>query len=332
MNCEMVNTLAFFRLMRDGDKDWEHKSIDIRGLFQQTWKRIPFAEHKIQRVGMQVIEDVLAMSAWGAAQRRVDNRVGFIPTMGALHEGHLALVDQALATCDAVVASVFVNPLQFNNPEDLRKYPRQLDQDRALLEAQGCHVLFVPTNEGLYAKSKPKSYELAALDQVLEGPSRPGHFQGVVNVVERLFNYTRPDKAFFGEKDRQQLAVIRHIAQQERWPEQIIGCPTVRAADGLALSSRNARLTPEERTAAPLLYHSLCAVAQHAFDHSVDACKQAGLEILASEPRVHLDYLEIAHPLSLQPLTDWGSLEEASVLIAASFGNVRLIDNLTLRR
>ena len=281
---------------------------------------------------MQVVEDVLAMAVWSAARRRAGQTIGFVPTMGALHEGHLALVDQALGACDAVVASVFVNPLQFNNPEDLRKYPRQPDQDRALLESRGCHTLFVPTKEGIYDGSMPKSYDLAGLDEVLEGPSRPGHFQGVVNVVERLFHYTRPDQALFGEKDRQQLAVIRLIAQRERWPEQIIGCPTVRASDGLALSSRNARLTPEERAAAPALYRSLCAVEHMAFEHSVGRCRQAGMEILASEPMVQLDYLEIAHPLTLQPLADWGSLDEASVLVAASFGNVRLIDNLTLRR
>jgi pantoate--beta-alanine ligase len=147
---------------------------------------------------MELIEATGGIAAWSAQQRAQGRRVGFVPTMGALHEGHMALVQRALAGCEAVVASIFVNPLQFNNPEDLRHYPRQLGQDLALLEAHGCHAVFAPSNEGLYTGFTPRPYALGNLDEVLEGPSRPGHFQGVANVVERLFHYVRPDDAFFG--------------------------------------------------------------------------------------------------------------------------------------
>jgi pantoate--beta-alanine ligase len=281
---------------------------------------------------MEIITETADMAAWSAAQRLTGKVVGFVPTMGALHEGHMALVRQALDRCDAVVASVFVNPLQFNNPEDLAKYPRQLEADKALLATNGCHALFAPDSAGIYAGHQPRDFPLGGLDQVLEGPSRPGHFNGVVNVVERLFHYVRPDLAFFGEKDRQQLAVITHVAGQQHWPERIIGCPTERADDGLALSSRNARLNAEQRTVAPVLYKSLRTAAQTAFVHSVEDSKRAALTVLAQEPEVRLDYLEIAHPVSLRPLTDWGELQEVSVLIAAWLGSVRLIDNLTVVR
>ncbi len=264
--------------------------------------------------------------------RRGGRSIGFVPTMGALHEGHLALVARAKAECAAVCASIFVNPLQFNNPEDLRHYPRQLEQDRQLLEGAGCDMLFAPDSASIYRDHIPRLFSLGGLDEVLEGPSRPGHFQGVVNVVERLFHYVRPDAAYFGEKDRQQLAVISHVARTLRWPERIVPCETLRAADGLALSSRNARLSPHDRAVAPILYHSLSQVAKHAFERSVNDCLDHGLILLSTLPSLKLDYLAVADPLSLQPLENWGDRDEAVALIAAWLGPVRLIDNITLRR
>jgi pantoate--beta-alanine ligase len=252
--------------------------------------------------------------------------------MGALHEGHLELVRAARVGGNAVAVSIFVNPLQFTNPDDLARYPRQLDQDRALLEGAGCDMLFAPDKEAIFADFEPRTYDLAPLDEVLEGPSRPGHFQGVVNVVERLFHYVRPDAAFFGEKDRQQLAIIQHAAAAHRWPERIVGLPTVRSAEGLALSSRNQRLSPAERTTALVLYRSLQAAAALAFKGTVAQAEQAGRDTLAAEPSVLPDYFAIAHPETLQPLTDWTGLDEAVALVAAQVGPVRLIDNITLRR
>lgn len=271
-------------------------------------------------------------AAWSATQRRKARTVAFVPTMGALHEGHIALVKSARKAGNVVASSIFVNPLQFNNPSDLAHYPRQLDQDRRMLEEAGCDLLFAPEKEGIFADFTPRTYDLAPLDQVLEGPSRPGHFQGVVNVVERLFFYVRPNVALFGEKDRQQLAILKHAARKEYWPVQVEGHATIRAADGLALSSRNQRLSPSERALAPVLYRSLMATNALAFKASVADAQQAGLAVLATEPSVVLDYLAIAHPETLQPLTDWDGLDEAVALVAAHVGPVRLIDNITLRR
>ncbi len=281
---------------------------------------------------MEVIEEAAAAAAWSASQRRAGHRVGFVPTMGALHAGHLQLVREALTQCRGVAVSIFVNPLQFNNKEDLKHYPRQLEQDLGLLRQVGCQMVFTPTEAGIYRDHQVRQYDLAPLDAVLEGPTRPGHFQGMVNVVERLFHYVRPDMAFFGEKDRQQLCILQHVARQQHWPERIVPVPTQRAADGLALSSRNQRLSESERTLAPLLHASLQAIANRAFRTSVAEARQAGLELIEREPAFRLEYLELAHPQDLHPLTEWEGLDEVLVLVAAHLGAVRLIDNIAVRR
>lgn len=281
---------------------------------------------------MRSIVEAPAAAEWGAQMRREGRLIGFVPTMGALHEGHMTLIARAKEECGAVCASIFVNPLQFNNPEDLRHYPRQLEADSRLLEQAGCDMLFFPDEETIYRDHLPRKYDLGGLDEVLEGPSRPGHFQGVVNVVERLFHYVRPDLAYFGEKDRQQVAVISQVARTLRWPERIVTCATERALDGLALSSRNQRLSPAERAIAPVLYRGLQAMAGVAFQVPISEARTAGEEVLRTEPAVRLDYLTIADPLTLRPLEDWGGREEAVALVAAWIGPVRLIDNITLRR
>lgn len=252
--------------------------------------------------------------------------------MGALHEGHVALVRAAREYADTVAVSIFVNPLQFNDPKDLERYPRQPEQDGALLRAAGCDLLFMPEREGLFADFSPLKYDLGQLDRVLEGASRPGHFQGVANVVERLFHYVRPDVALFGEKDRQQLTVLRHVARDHRWPIRIIGLPTVRSEEGLALSSRNQRLSAAELRSALALSRALAAAGAIAFRSSVEATRKAGLDVLEAEEGVVVDYFSVAHPDTLQPLMDWQGLEEAVALVAAQVGPVRLIDNITLRR
>ena len=272
------------------------------------------------------------MAHWTAEQRASGARVGFVPTMGALHEGHLDLVRRAGATCDRVVCSIFVNPLQFNNPEDLANYPHRPEQDRALLEEIGCDVLFAPRKSELFAGFVPVAYDLGGLDRHWEGPSRPGHFQGVVNVVERLFFFVRPDEAYFGEKDRQQLAIISHVARQQHWPERIVPCSTVRASDGLALSSRNMRLSAEERDRATVLFKALDRVRSSAFVRSVAESRALGMGLLHDELGDAVDYFGIAHPETLEPLEAWGSLSSAVALVAAHVGPVRLIDNITLER
>lgn len=252
--------------------------------------------------------------------------------MGALHEGHLQLVRAARQSADAVAASVYVNPLQFNNPSDLAHYPRQPDKDREMLEQAGADMVLMPGGDSLFNGFAPRIYDLGPLEHMLEGRSRPGHFQGVANVVERLFHYVRPDEAWFGEKDRQQLAVIRHVAAAARWPVAILAHPTVRAADGLALSSRNQRLSAEERQQALVLYRALAAMREIAFRASPADTLRAGHQVLQLEPQVRPDYLVLVHPRTLEPLHEWGRLDEAVALVAAQVGPVRLIDNLVLKR
>lgn len=252
--------------------------------------------------------------------------------MGALHEGHLDLIRRALAGYDRVICSIFVNPLQFNNQEDYERYPDRSEEDRQLLEAMGCQALFYPRKENLLKDFTASLYDLGGLDAHWEGPSRPGHFQGVVNIVERLFAFVRPDAALFGEKDRQQLAIIQHVAARLNWPEKIIACPTVRATDGVALSSRNLRLSPEERNLATALYKSLMVARETAFNEPLDKVVVAGRSLLEKELRGGVDYFGIAHPETLVPLLDWGQLDTAVALVAAQVGPVRLIDNITLHR
>lgn len=258
--------------------------------------------------------------------------MALVPTMGALHAGHLHLVRSALNAGHAVAVSIFVNPLQFNDPKDLAAYPRTLESDMALLREVGCHMVFTPNAESLYTGFNIRHYQLGGLDSVFEAASRPGHFQGVVNVVERLFHYVRPDVAYFGEKDRQQLAVVQHVARTMLWPERIVGVPTVRADDGLALSSRNVRLSINERAQALVLYRALRKAAEQAFRSTPAETVQAAADIMATEPAVALDYFALADPATLEPITDWEDRTEVVALVAAQVGPVRLIDNYTLSR
>jgi len=281
---------------------------------------------------LDLITSPTAMAGWTAQARRNGHTIGFVPTMGALHEGHLDLVHKARKAHAKVACSIFVNPLQFNNLEDLKHYPRQLDRDRELLEAAGCDALLAPEKEAIFRDFSPRTYDLGVLNDHWEGPSRPGHFQGVVNVVERLFHYVRPDEAFFGEKDRQQLTLLRYIAHQEHWPEKVTACPTVRASDGLALSSRNTRLNSTERVQATVLYRALQRTAELAFHEPVPVVLEAAKAVLATEPAVVLDHLGIADHDTLEPLSTWGDRTRAVALIAAQVGPVRLIDNITLLR
>jgi len=252
--------------------------------------------------------------------------------MGALHEGHLELVNQARRNADSVVASIFVNPLQFNDPNDFKAYPSRPEEDREALERTGCEALFLPLRDELFSGFTPKHYDLGSLDTHWEGPNRPGHFQGMVNVVERLFHFTRPDFACFGQKDWQQLSIIQWVTKNMRWPVEIMPCPTVRESDGLALSSRNLRLSPEERSKAPVLHRALTELAQTAFDLSLADSLEVGRRVIATEPSLELEYLGIADPETLDPLEHWPNGGSAIALVAARLGAIRLIDNLRLER
>ncbi|MBO4599132.1 MAG: pantoate--beta-alanine ligase, partial [Bacteroidales bacterium] len=206
---------------------------------------------------MQKIETVTALTAAIQEAKQAHKTIGLVPTMGALHDGHLSLVNRARKENDLVVVSVFVNPIQFNNKEDLAKYPRTIEADCEKLAAAGADIAFVPTVEEMYPKPVTTIYHFGPLEEVMEGPRRPGHFSGVAVVVRRLFDLAQPDRAYFGEKDFQQIAIIRNLLEQIKYPIELVPCPIVRADDGLALSSRNMRLSPEARAVAPTIYATL---------------------------------------------------------------------------
>ncbi|MGH9123394.1 MAG: pantoate--beta-alanine ligase [Acidimicrobiales bacterium] len=265
------------------------------------------------------------------AERGSGRRVGLVPTMGALHAGHTSLMRRAVAECDVVAATLFVNPLQFGAHEDLSSYPRDLDGDGAQVEAAGVRFLFAPSQREMFPAPPATVVTVAGLDQVLEGAFRPGHFQGVATIVAKLLSLAGPCRAYFGEKDFQQLVVIQRLTEDLSLPAEIIGCPTVRAVDGLALSSRNAYLTAEERTIAPTLYQALLdGLAASGRIPGVDAneVRAAMKATIAAKPAFQLDYAEVVDPNDFTPLTTID--RDARLVIAARLGRARLIDNLAL--
>lgn len=260
--------------------------------------------------------------------RRAGKRLGFVPTMGALHEGHLSLVRAARASCDAVAASIFVNPTQFGPNEDLAKYPRSYDRDRELLEREGVEILFAPAVEEMYPAGAVTWVTVEELSGKLDGRSRPGHFRGVTTVVAKLFHIVEPDAAFFGQKDAAQVAIIQRMVRDLNLPVEIVVGPIVREPDGLAMSSRNAYLHPEQRKRALVLYHSLMGVKRliDAGERNAATLANAGRAAFLKETNVRLDYFEIVDPESLDPVSDIS--RGALVAVAAFVGATRLIDNL----
>lgn len=280
----------------------------------------------------QILRDVPAMRAFATAQRAAGRRIGFVPTMGALHEGHLDLVRRARESCDVVVVSIFVNPTQFAPGEDFEAYPRTFDSDRAALEALSVEAIFAPTVEAMYPLGSEETWvEVPSIARAWCGSSRPTFFRGVATIVTKLLSAVAPDQAFFGQKDWQQLAVVRRLAAELLLPVEIVGVPTRREPDGLAMSSRNAYLSPTERAAAAGIYGAMretCA----AFDAGQrDAGTLTALlrERLAAIPGCELDYAGIADPATLEPLLQ-GELSDGQLMVAVRFGRARLIDNLAL--
>ena len=257
-------------------------------------------------------------------------RLGLVPTMGALHEGHLSLVRAAKAQCDAVAVSIFVNPTQFGPTEDLSKYPRQFERDCRLLEKEGVEILFAPAVEEIYLGSAVTWVVVEGLSEKLDGRSRPGHFRGVTTVVSKLFHIIEPEAAFFGQKDAAQLAVIRRMVRDLNFPVEIVACPIVREPDGLALSSRNAYLNREERSRALVLQRSLQRTLREFQAGERNAAKliSAAKEVIAGEPQAALDYFEIVDPDTLDPVERIS--QKTLVAVAAYIGTTRLIDNAVL--
>lgn len=255
--------------------------------------------------------------------------IGFVPTMGALHSGHMALIARARQENDVVVSSIFVNPTQFNNPDDLARYPRTLEADCQLLEAARCDVVFAPSATEMYATPPRLRLDFGVLETVMEGASRPGHFNGVGIVVAKLFNLVQPNRAYFGQKDLQQVAVVRQLVHDLSFPLTLIRCETVRETDGLAMSSRNRLLTAAERAEAPAIYESLTlARTLLAEGHSPAQAKAAVMGFFAHRPTFRLDYIEIANADTLQPVREVQAPGQTALCLAAYLGQVRLIDNV----
>ena len=257
-------------------------------------------------------------------------KLGFVPTMGALHDGHLSLVRAAKVDCNAVAVSIFVNPTQFGPTEDLARYPRQFERDCQLLEKEGIDLVFAPPSEEMYPKGEVTWVEVQGLSEKLDGRSRPGHFRGVTTVVAKLFHIIEPDLAYFGQKDAAQVANIRRMVRDLNFPVEIRICPIVRESDGLAMSSRNAYLNPEERQRALILRRALLTVEQKFQKGEKEAAflTRAAADVFAQEPQVRLDYFEIVDPDTLDPVATVA--KPMLVAVAAYVGTTRLIDNTIL--
>ncbi len=277
---------------------------------------------------MDIITTVKETHLYIDKAKELSQTIGFVPTMGALHQGHLELVKQARKENDIVAVSIFVNPIQFNNKEDLEKYPRTYDTDIAMLESVGCDILFYPSVEEMYPEPDNTKYNFGSLEMVMEGKHRPGHFNGVAVVVKRLFDIINPDKSYFGEKDYQQLAIIKAMVAQLNINIEIIPCPIVREKDGLAMSSRNKRLTEQERNIAPFIYKTLLKAKKIAKDTGVKELEKWVKYEFDQHQEFKLEYFEIVDSVSLQAICDWGEAKSAIGCIALFLGDVRLIDNI----
>lgn len=282
-------------------------------------------------VMMQVIDNKITLQKEISDWKALGLRIGFVPTMGALHAGHLALVEKARRENDKVVVSIFVNPTQFNNPEDLKNYPRTLDSDLKLLEPIGADLVFAPSVNEMYPEGhmpEVPGIDLGTLDKVMEASHRPGHFQGVMQVVANLFRVVQPDVAYFGEKDFQQLAVIRTMTRQLNLPVSIIGCPTVRENDGLAMSSRNTLLSPEERKEATTISKALFYIRDNWQSKPVDVLISHAISMIEKNGIMKVEYVSAADSDTLEPVKEWSDTTSIRVCAAVRLGKVRLIDNI----
>ena len=280
---------------------------------------------------MTVLRSLLELNEWRA--QIGEQTLGFVPTMGALHRGHISLVEQSLSMADHTLVSIYVNPTQFNNAEDLEKYPSTLEQDLNLLSATGEVIVYLPTQNDLYPNGlHSRSFDFGALGTFMEGAGRPGHFEGMATVVTRFFEIIRPDRAFFGEKDYQQLAIIKHVVADENWPVEIIPCATLREEDGLAMSSRNLRLSAEQRSAAKEIHRIISQWIESADFTSLEpqAVQKDLVQQSNSNDHLEVEYLEFSASNTLIPVERFDLNVPTRVFAAVMCGKVRLIDNLPL--
>ena len=261
--------------------------------------------------------------------------IGLVPTMGALHKGHLSLVKNSISNNDITVVSIFVNPTQFNNPNDLASYPRTVEKDLELLQTVGCDVVFAPEADDIYSKSETDSrfeFDFEGLDKVMEGKFRPGHFNGVVQIVSKLFDLVRPDRAYFGEKDFQQLAIIRLMTRRYNLPIEIVPCPIVREDSGLALSSRNSLLKDNEKQVASHIYAVLDESRQFVPQTEVEELKQCAIAAIEQKPELKVEYFDIVDGHTLKSIGKWDECDYVVGCITVFCGNVRLIDNICYKK
>ena len=280
---------------------------------------------------MTVLRSLLELNEWRA--QIGEQTLGFVPTMGALHRGHISLVEQSLSMADHTLVSIYVNPTQFNNAEDLEKYPSTLEQDLTLLSATGDVVVYLPTQNDLYPNGlHSRNFDFGSLGTFMEGAGRPGHFEGMATVVTRFFEIIRPHRAFFGEKDYQQLAIIKHVVADENWPVEIIACATLREDDGLAMSSRNLRLSAEQRSAAKEIHRIISQwISSTDFNATMPhAARTTLIENINSIDHLEVEYLEFSASNTLIPVERFDLNVPTRVFAAVMCGKVRLIDNLPL--
>jgi len=281
---------------------------------------------------MEIIRTVAELKA-RLDDARTRGTIGLVPTMGALHAGHLSLIERARRENDTVVVSVFVNPTQFNNPADLATYPRTEQADADLLRSAGVDYAFIPSVDEIYPEPDTRVFDLGPVAEVMEGAMRPGHFNGVAQVVSKLFRFTGPTRAYFGEKDFQQIAVIRRMAELEGFSGlEIVACPIKREADGLALSSRNVRLTPDQRSIAPVIALTLRASLIKSREASLAETKQWVIDRINAYPFMQVEYYEIVDAMTMQPIADWADSKHPVGCITVYCGDVRLIDNIKYAR
>jgi len=289
---------------------------------------------------MQTLTTVAALTAAIEEAKKSGKTIGLVPTMGALHEGHLSLIHKARQQNDLVVVSVFVNPIQFNNQEDLAKYPRTVEADCEKLAAAGADIAFVPSVEEMYPEPVNTVYHFGPIEQVMEGSRRPGHFSGVAVVVRKLFDLTQPNRAYFGEKDYQQIAIIRNLLEQIKYPIELVPCPIVRADDGLALSSRNMRLSPEARAVAPTIYATLQQAVEMSEVEDIETVHDFVIDTLSSFQEINglaenlkfePEYFEIVDDTTLQPIAQSEDAKGVVGCIAVWLDGVRLIDMVRFR-
>lgn len=279
---------------------------------------------------MKVFNFIVDIQRFVEEKHNLGLKVGFVPTMGALHDGHLSLINRAKKDNDIVVSSVFVNPIQFNNPTDLEKYPRTPERDIEKLEQAGCDAVFMPSVDEMYPEKVEDHYDFGDLERVMEGACRPGHFNGVAIVVRKLFEIVNPDRAYFGEKDFQQLAIIKKMVLNLNMNLEIVPCPIIRENDGLAMSSRNVRLNETERAIAPQIYATLNDAASRKNEMTPAELRQYALDKFATIKEFDVEYVEITDEINLKSIENWNECEHARIFVALQLGPVRLIDNVRI--